>query len=138
MPFSSTMVAYSSIKIFLFVTIFFCFFIFFMFFDSPNICNHQACDHTHHTFGSFIYIVYYRLLAPSLFLSLHFCFQFLYQWFNFSCIISLVSTSSPLPMRQFSSPSRITSYSLGKIVRMWIIKSPSFILTFKLSSFIQI
>ena len=44
---------------------------------------------------------------------------------------SMVSTSFPFAMRWFTSQSRITPYSLGKLFRTWIIKSSSVILPFR-------
>ena len=38
-----------------------------------------------------------------------FILNFLYQWFNFSLITTIVNASSPLKVRWFSSPSKMTS-----------------------------
>ena len=52
--------------------------------------------------------------------------------------MSIVSTLSPLVVRLFLSPSRITLCSLGQLFISWIIRSLSKILPFSLNLFIQI
>ena len=77
------------------------------------------------------YIAYY--MHPTLFLfSFFFFFTLIFCTYDsiFLQIELIAEASSPVAVRWFSSPSTITSYSSGKLFRMWIIKFSSHTLPF--------
>ena len=113
------------------------YFLLFHFYFQDTFCC-QVCGHTCHISCTVVYTA--CCMHPKLFLFLLFpLFHFfLYQWFNFLRIVLIVKALSQVTVRWFSSTSRITLYSLGKLFKMWIIKSLSDMLTFWLNSFIQI
>ena len=95
-------------------------------------CNGSTLHRIFLLFSSFSFLFSGHLLSPGLYMHpMLFLFRFfsfllsivLYVWFNFLQMESMVKALSPIAIRLFSSPSRITSSSLGKLLRTWIRKS---------------
>ena len=122
--------------IFCFYFLFSYYFLLFPFYFQ-GISNRQVCGQTYHISGTAACIAYY--MHPMLFLFLFFfTFNFFVPVIQFFVNWMIVKVSSPVAVRRFSSPLRITLYSSSKLFRTWIIKSSSDTLPFCPNSFIWI